>query len=148
MIKYLSRAKSLALNIQYHDTEVTDPEISRRVLNGLPPAYAPEKQNFALRINFSLGDLEDSLVRVEELNRSSDGTDGSYVLAAGFKAKSGSQSGQSGGRESRNGSGRGKHDGKSYPVKSAAAATTAVSAAVPAKAARASAATTAASAAN
>ena len=103
MNKYLARAKSLALNIQYHDIEVTDPEISRRVLNGPPPAYAPERQNFALRTDFSLVNLEDSLGRVEELNRSSDGTDGSHVLAAGFKARSGSQSRRSGGRESRNG---------------------------------------------
>ena len=65
MNKYLARAKSLALNIEYHDIEVTDPEIRRRVLNGLPPAYAPEKHDFALRADFSLGDLEDSLVRVK-----------------------------------------------------------------------------------
>ena len=42
MKEYIARAKSLALNVQYHDVEVTDQEISRRVLNGLPPSYAPE----------------------------------------------------------------------------------------------------------
>ena len=48
MKEYIARAKSLALNVQYHDVEVTDQEISRRVLNGLPPPYASEKRNFAL----------------------------------------------------------------------------------------------------
>ena len=45
MKEYIARAKSLALNIKYHNVEVTDQEISRRVLNGLPPSYAPEKGN-------------------------------------------------------------------------------------------------------
>ena len=112
MKEYIARAKSLALNVQYHDVEVTDQEISRRVLNGLPPSYAPEKRNFALKTEFSLADLEGGLVRVEELNRSSDGTDGNHALAAGFKARSG---GQSGGRGGHNGSGRGKRDGKGRP---------------------------------
>ena len=49
MKEYIARAKSLALNIKYYDNEVTDEEISRRVLNGLPPSYASEKRNFALR---------------------------------------------------------------------------------------------------
>ena len=112
MKEYIARAKSLALNVQYHDVEVTDQEISRRVLNGLPPPYAPEKRNFDLKIDFSLADLEGGLVRVEELNRSSDGTDGNHALAAGFKARSG---GRSGGRGGHNGGGRGKRDGKSRP---------------------------------
>ena len=112
MKEYIARAKSLALNGQYHDVEVTDQEISRRVLNGLPPSYAPAKRNFALKTDFSLTDLEGGLVRVEELNRSSDGTDGNHALAAGFKARSG---GRSGGRGGHNGSGRGKRDGKGRP---------------------------------
>ena len=87
--EYIARTKSLALNIKYHNVEVTDQEISIRVLNGLPPSYAPEKRNFALKTVFSLAELEGGLVRVEELNRSSDGTDGSHALAAGFKARSG-----------------------------------------------------------
>ena len=112
MKEYIARAKSLALNVQYHDVEVTDQEISRRVLNGLPPPYAPEKRNFALKPDFSLAELEGGLVRVEELNRSSDGTDGNHALAAGFKARSG---GRSGGRGGHNGDGRGKRDGKGQP---------------------------------
>ena len=113
--EYVARAKSLTLNVQYHDIEVTEQEIGHRVLNGLPLSYAPEKRNFALRTDFSLAELEDGLVRVEELNKSSDGTDGSHALAAGFKARSGGQSGQSGGHESRNGGRRGKRDGKGRP---------------------------------
>ena len=112
MKEYIARAKSLALNVQYHDVEVTDQDISRRVLNGLPPSYAPEKRNFALKTDFSLAELEGGLVRVEELNRSSDGTDGNHAMAAGFKARSG---GRSGGRGGHNGSGRGKRDGKGRP---------------------------------
>ena len=80
-----------------------------------PPAYAPEKRNFTLKTNFSLDDLEDGLARVEELNKSLDGTDGSHALAAGFKARSGGQSGWSGGLGGRNGGGRGKRDGKGRP---------------------------------
>ena len=109
MKEYIARAKSLALNVQYHDIEVSEQEISRRVLNGLPPSYAPEKRNFALKIDFTLAEVEGGLVRAEELNRSSDGTDGSHALAAGFKAGSG---GWSGGRGGHNGGGRGKRDGK------------------------------------
>ena len=109
MKEYIARAKSLAFNIKYHNVEVTNQEISRRVLNGLPPSYAPEKRNFALKTDFSLAELEGGLVRVEKLNRSSDGTGGSHVLAAGFKARSG---GRSGGRGGHNGGGRGKRDGK------------------------------------
>ena len=112
MKEYIARAKSLALNVQYHDVEVTDQEISRRVLNGLPPLYAPEKRNFALKTDVSLAELEGGLVRVEELNRSSDGTDGNHALVAGFKAKSG---GRSGGRGGHTGGGRGKRDGKGRP---------------------------------
>ena len=112
MKEYIARAKSLALNVQYHDVEVTDQEISRRVLNGLPPPYAPEKRNFALKADFSLAELEGGLVRVEELNRNSDRTDGNHALAAGFKARSG---GRSRGRGGHNGGGRGKRDGKGRP---------------------------------
>ena len=53
MKEYIARAKSLALNVKYHDIEITEQEISRRVLNGLPPSYAPEKRNFALKTQFS-----------------------------------------------------------------------------------------------
>ena len=112
MKAYIVRAKSLALNVKYHDIEVTDQKISRRVLNGLPPSYAPEKINFALKTDFSLAELEGGLVRVEELNRSSDGTVGNHALATGFKARS---SGQSGGRGGHNGGGCGKRDGKGPP---------------------------------
>ena len=112
MEEYIARAKSLALNVQYHDIEASEQETSRRVLNGLPPSCAPEKRVFALKTDFTLVELEGGLVRVEELNRSSDGTDGSHALAAGFKARSG---GRSGGRGGHNGSGRGKRDGKGRP---------------------------------
>ena len=109
MKEYIARARSLALDVQYHDIEVFEQEISRRVLNGLPPSYAPEKKNFALKTDFSLAELAGGLVCVEELNRSSDGTDGSHALAAGSKARSG---GWSGGRGGYNGGVRGKRDGK------------------------------------
>ena len=112
MKEHIARAKSLALNVKYHDIEVTDQEISRRVWNGLPPSYAPEKRIFALKTGFSLAELEGGVVRVEELNRTSDGTDGSHALAAGFKARNG---GRSGGRGGHNGGGRGKRDGKGRP---------------------------------
>ena len=108
MKEYIARAKSLALNIKYHDIEVTEQEISRRVLNGPPPSYAPENINFALK-KYSLAELVGGLVRVEELNRSSDGTDGSHALAADFKIRSG---GRSGGRGGHNGGGRGERDGE------------------------------------
>ena len=53
MKEYIARAKSLAVSVKYHDIEVTDQEISRRVLNGLPLSYALEKRNFALKTDFS-----------------------------------------------------------------------------------------------
>ena len=74
MEEHVARAKSLVLNVNYHGIEIKEQAISRRVLNGLPPAYTPEKRNFALKTGFSLGGLEGGLVRVEELNRSLDGT--------------------------------------------------------------------------
>ena len=112
MKEYIARAKSLALNVQYHDIEISEQEISRRVLNGLPPSYAPEKRNFALKSEFSLAELASGLVRVKKLDRRSERTDGSNVLAAGFKAKSG---GRSGGRGGHNGGGHSKRDGKGRP---------------------------------
>ena len=112
MKAYIARAKSLALNVKYRDIEVSEQEISRRVLNGLPPSCAPEKKNFASKIEVSLAELVGGLVRVEELNRSSDETDGNHALAAGFKARSG---GRNGGRGGYNGGGRGKYDGKVHP---------------------------------
>ena len=111
--EYIARAKSLALNVKYEGIEVSEQEISRRVLNGSPPSYAPEKRNLALKTDFSLAELVGGLVRVEELNRSSDGADGSHALAAGFKARTGRRSG---GREGHNGGGRGKRDGKGRPL--------------------------------
>ena len=45
MKEYIARVKSLALNVQYHDVEVTDQEISRRVLNGLPPRMLPRRES-------------------------------------------------------------------------------------------------------
>ena len=112
MKEYIARAKSLALNVKYHDIEVSEQEISRRVLNDLPSSYAPEKRKFALKTDFSLYKLEGGLVRVEALNRKSDGTDGSHALAAGFKARSGERSR---GRGGHNGGGRGKRDGEGRP---------------------------------
>ena len=110
--KYIARAKSLALNVKYPDIEVSEQEITHRVLNGLPPSYAPKKRNFAFKTDFSLAELVGGLVRRGELNRSSDGTDGSHALAAGFTARSG---GRGGGRGGHNGGGRGKRAGKSHP---------------------------------
>ena len=112
MKEYIARAKSLALNVKYDDIDVSEHEISRRVLNGLPPSYAPEKRNFALKTDFSLAEVKGGLVCVEELSRSSDGTDGSHALAAGFKARVGWRSG---GRGGHNSGGRGKRDGKGRP---------------------------------
>ena len=112
MKEYILRAKSLALNVKYHDIDVTEQKISRRVLNGVPPSYAPKKRKISLKTDFTLAELESGLVRVEEPNRSSDGTDGSHALAAHFKAISG---GRSGGRGGHNGGGRGKRDGKGRP---------------------------------
>ena len=112
MKEYITRAKSLALNVQYPDMKVSEQDTSHRVLHGLPPSYAPEKRNFTLKTYFSLAELTGDLLRVEELNRSSDGTDGGYALAAGFKARS---DGRSGGREYHNGGGRGKGGGRGRP---------------------------------
>ena len=103
--EYIARAKSLALNVKYHDIEVSDQEISRRVWSGLSPSYVPEKRNVSLKTDFFLAELEGGLVRVEELNMTSHGTDGSHALTAGFKTRSG---GRSGGRGTHNGGGRGK----------------------------------------
>ena len=44
MKEYIARAKSLALNVKYHDIEVSEQEISRRVLNGLPPRMLSRRQ--------------------------------------------------------------------------------------------------------
>ena len=82
MKEYIARAKFLALNVKYHGIEVSEQDISHRVLNVLPPLYAPEKRNFELKAYFSLAEVKRDLVRVEELNRISDGTDGSHTLAA------------------------------------------------------------------
>ena len=48
MKEYIAHVKSLALNVQYHDVEVTDQEISRRVLNGLPPPVCSREEKFCV----------------------------------------------------------------------------------------------------
>ena len=113
MKECIARAKSLALNVKYHHMEAPQQEISRRVLNGLPPSYVPEKINVALKTDVSLAELVGGLVRAEELKRSSDRTDGSHALAAGFKARSGGRSRGGGGH---NGGGRGQRGGKGHPL--------------------------------
>ena len=42
--EYIARAKSLALNVKYPDIKVTEQEISRRVLNELPPRMLPRRE--------------------------------------------------------------------------------------------------------
>ena len=96
MKEYIARAKSLALNIQYHGIEVTVQETSRRGSNGLPSAYAPQKRNFVLKPDFSLRDLEGGLVRVEELSRSLYGIDGSHALVLVSKPKVATRVGKAG----------------------------------------------------
>ena len=44
MKEYIARAKSLALNVHYHDIEVNEQEISRRVLNGLSLRILPRNE--------------------------------------------------------------------------------------------------------
>ena len=88
MKEYVAREKSLTFNVKYYDIEFTEQEISRRVFNDPPRAYASGKHYFALKTDFSLSDPEGGL-RVKELNRSSDRTDGSHALVAAFKAISG-----------------------------------------------------------
>ena len=41
---YIARAKSLALNVHFHDIEVDEQEIRRQVLNGLPLRMLPRKE--------------------------------------------------------------------------------------------------------
>ena len=52
MKEYIARAKSLALNVQYHDVEVTGQDISRRVLNGLPPLICSREEKFCVENRF------------------------------------------------------------------------------------------------
>ena len=115
--EYIGRAKSLASKVRYHGVEVSDHEISRRILNGLPSSFALEKRNFALRTDFSLADLEGGLVRVENLPKDSDGSDGSHALAAGLAGRGGRDGGRGArrGGGARGGSGRGKYDGRGHP---------------------------------
>ena len=112
--EYIGRAKSFASNVRYYGVEVSDHEISRRILNGLPSSFALEKRNFALRTDFSLADLEGGLVRVENLPKDSDGSDGSHALAAGLAGRGGRDGGRGArrGGGARGGSGRGKYDGR------------------------------------
>ena len=52
MKEYIARAKSLALSVQYHDIEVSEQEISRRVLNGLPPLVCSREEKFCFENRF------------------------------------------------------------------------------------------------
>ena len=92
--EYLAREKSLAPNVKCHGTDITEQEITRRALNSLPLVYAPEKQNFALKTDFSYGNLKSGPVCVEESNRSLDGTNGSHALAADFKPEAAARAGR------------------------------------------------------
>ena len=52
MKEYIARAKSLALSIKYHDIEVTEQEISRRVMNGLPPLVCSREDKLCVENKF------------------------------------------------------------------------------------------------
>ena len=52
MKEYIARAEPLALNVKYHDIEVTEQETSRRVLNGPLLVYAPEKTELCFENRF------------------------------------------------------------------------------------------------
>ena len=52
MKEYIARTKSLALNVKYHDIEVTEQEISRRVLNGLPPLVCSREKKLCVETRF------------------------------------------------------------------------------------------------
>ena len=52
MKEYIARAKLLALNVQYHDVEITDQEISRRVLNDFPPPVCSREEKCCVENRF------------------------------------------------------------------------------------------------
>ena len=63
MKEYNAQEKSLAINTQYHGMKVTKQKNSRQILNGLPSTCAPEKRSFAVRTDYSLGDLRPRLCK-------------------------------------------------------------------------------------
>ena len=52
MKEYIARAKSLALNIKYHNIEVPEQEISRRVMNVLPPLVCSREDKLCVENKF------------------------------------------------------------------------------------------------
>lgn len=90
--EYVARAKGLAIAVRYHGVVINDEEICRRILTSLPP-------NMLLGWIIPLSELEHALVKVEELQKRPDGSDG-HALAAGFKSKN--QGGRDRGRPESN----------------------------------------------
>jgi len=94
--EYLARAKGSATAVRYHGIAVNGEEICRRILTDLPPHMHFIREGFVLRMNFPVVKLEHALVKVGELKKRPDGSDGN-ALAAGFKPKN-HQGGQKRGR--------------------------------------------------
>lgn len=80
--EYVARVKGLASEVRYDSVEATE-EIYHRILTGLFPMLHFVREGFALRIGYTLLDLEQALINVE-LQKQPDGTDG-HALTIGFK---------------------------------------------------------------
>lgn len=108
------RAKGLAKRSEILRNQSTKRDLPQNAQTSLSPR-ALVNEGFALRIGFSLTELEQALVNGEELQNQPSGTDG-YSLAAKIRTRSGQEerSGGRGGRNSgkgRDNEARGSHDG-------------------------------------
>lgn len=69
----VARAKGLTTAFKYYGIIVDDEETCRRILVGLSPNVHFVREGYALRMNYSLTELEHALVKGEELKEQLDG---------------------------------------------------------------------------
>lgn len=92
--EYVAWAKGL-VNAVKHGIELLDEEICRGLVTGVSPALKFAHVGFDPRIDFSLTELEQAHVNVDELTKQPNGA-GGHVLAVDFRNRSG-QGGEAGG---------------------------------------------------
>ena len=79
--EYITRAKGLATTVRYQGTEVTERQLGNRILTGLPSHMRFVREGFALKLEFSVAELEHALIKAEELHEQPDASDG-HAMAA------------------------------------------------------------------
>ena len=83
--EYTTRAKGLAAAVRHHGVERTNEQLGNRILTGLPSHMHCVCEGFALKMIFSIAELEHVVIKAEELQRRPGASDGHALAAVSTK---------------------------------------------------------------